>query len=258
MGINKFLAQRIIPGCLYVVDPPSESKPRKPTTIKLITMDGRVEVFHRPVPASELMAKHPTHLICRSDSFTIGHKIPSLKETELLLPGNSYFLLPLHLFQSVLSFVVLASYFSSFKKSSPIKHPTFEIHKTTSGKLQVRVSEEFIRKMEELQSGVRGGWRLCTTDALLKEYRQLVVDCKEMKWKPKMEPIKEKERKRDVRTQRKMDRRERKKEEKKLKSTTKKLKKVKKKEVVVAEGRNLSAVHAHTPKDWRGKKKIVE
>lgn len=266
MGINKFLTQRMIPGCLYAVDPPTAAKPRKLATgcVKLIMMDGQVKVFHRPVIASELLTEHPNHRICHSDSFTIGQKIPALQEGELLKPGNSYFLLPLHFFQSVLSFVTLASSFSSFQSPSTsalVMQRAFEVHKTPSGKLQIRVSDEFIEKIRETQKGVDeagvvGRGRVCTTAALEKDYRQLVVDCRERQWKPKLETIKEAERKRDVRRQRKKDRQEHKKEEKKQKSMKKrqekKMKKMKKE--VSADGKHLNPPHAPPPHDRKVKK----
>ena len=178
-----------------------------------------MEIFQRPIPASELLSKHPDHQICRSDSFTIGQKIPPLKEGELLKLGNSYFLLPLHLFQSVLSFVALASSFSSFKllSTSAFVRQPFEVHKTASGKIQIRVSDEFIEKIQEVQKGRNGGdvyvGRVCSSSALERDYKQLVLNCRERKWKPKMETIME--RKRDVRKQRRKEKEEEKKKKKK-------------------------------------------
>ncbi|MQL91402.1 hypothetical protein Taro_024011 [Colocasia esculenta] len=183
--------------------------------IRLIRADGRVEVYHRKVRAAELMKEHPSHLVCRSDAFTIGQRIPALAEGDQLQPGHAYFLLPLHFFQSVLSFVTLASSFAraaaaaaaaSNGSASPLLQRPFEVHKTPSGKLQIRVSDDFIRRIQEAQEagdggggagqGSGGGGRVCTTVALEKDYWQLVVGCRERQWKPKLETITESERKR--------------------------------------------------------------
>ncbi|MQL77957.1 hypothetical protein Taro_010387 [Colocasia esculenta] len=181
-----------------------------PGSIKLIRTDGKVEVYHRPVSASELMSEHPRHLICRSDApFTIGQMIPSLPEGEQLQPGYAYFLLPVHVFHSVLSFVTLASSFAraaataaasngvvGSPPSALLQKPPFDVEKTPSGKLQIRVSEAFIERIREAHDGGDndggvGGGRVCTTAALEKDYRQLVAAIRARQWKPRLETITE-------------------------------------------------------------------
>ncbi|MQM19412.1 hypothetical protein Taro_052416 [Colocasia esculenta] len=158
--------------------------------VKLIMADGTVEVYNRPVSAAELMMSHPMHFVCRSDAFTIGQRIPALEEGEQLQPGHAYFLLPAHFFQSVLSFVTLASAIALLQQRP------FDVHKTPSGSLQIRLSDEVVGKAEEAQEGEGGGrWegggRVCTTAALEKDYRQLVAESRARQWKPKLETIKE-------------------------------------------------------------------
>ncbi|CAA6664140.1 unnamed protein product [Spirodela intermedia] len=200
MGI-KLLTLQMIPWCFPVLggaaaawshpEAHGEGGAAAARPVRLIMADGRVEVFDRPMSAAELMKEHPKHLICRSDSFTIGQMIPALQEEELLKPGQAYFLLPLHFFQSVLSFVTLASSFA-------LLHRPFDVLKTPSGKLQIRVSDDFIGRENgsaEKGGGPPGG-RVCTTAALVKDYQQLVVGSRVRLWKPKLETIRESERSR--------------------------------------------------------------
>ncbi|PWA88465.1 hypothetical protein CTI12_AA119050 [Artemisia annua] len=165
-------------------------------------------------------------MVCRSDSFYIGQKIPPLEQHDRLQPGHTYFLLPSHLFHSVLSFVTIASFTSSsskqhqdvhvaaddskmkaafLKKAAASSCSPFDIQKTPSGTLRIRVSELFISQlmMDQASSSSKGDHLvnldtsttlaadlLCTTPQLHKEYKQLVVGSRRG-WKPKLEMIKE-------------------------------------------------------------------
>ncbi|KAH0448568.1 hypothetical protein IEQ34_022368 [Dendrobium chrysotoxum] len=201
----KSLTLQMVPMCLHVSIRPEEdlpaAKPTSPATVRLILSNGRVRVFRRSLPAAELMASNPLHLVCRSDCFFIGQKVPPLAEADLLVPGQSYFLLPSDFFSSALSFVSLASSFSS-SGASPSKllllRP-FEIQKTAEGKLQLRVSDEFVERLGEEEEEDGGEEKkkegmVCTTEEMEREYRELVVRVK--LWKPKLETISESERKR--------------------------------------------------------------
>nr|DAD34033.1 TPA_asm: hypothetical protein HUJ06_004673 [Nelumbo nucifera] len=93
MGI-KFLSLHMIPWCFHLMgnhiscvqelqsEPPLE-------TIKLIKSDGLVKIYHRPINVSELMLEFPRHLVCHSDSFYIGQKIPALSENDELKLGHN-------------------------------------------------------------------------------------------------------------------------------------------------------------------------
>ncbi|XP_043714504.1 F-box protein At1g47056-like [Telopea speciosissima] len=89
------------------------------------------------------------------ESFYIGQKIQALSEDDQLQPGHNYFLLPKHFFHSVLSFVTIASSFASsskqqaFLKKAASCGQAFDIQRTPSGSLQIRVSDEFIPKLME-------------------------------------------------------------------------------------------------------------
>ncbi|KAM7269377.1 hypothetical protein ACFE04_024874 [Oxalis oulophora] len=188
-------------GCLQIQPEPEQVGP-----IKLVKSDGLVKIYDRPVEVSELMSEFPKHLVCRSDSFYIGQKIPHLSGAEQLQLGNIYFLLPMQLFQSVLSFVTLASFAAAnskdsrnaFLKKTAANCKPFDIQKSASGGMKIRVSDEFISQLIE-----KGGLdqecddhhqlissRVCNTQQLDKEYKRLVTTLRGQ-WKPKLDTIKE-------------------------------------------------------------------
>ena len=229
MGI-KFLNMQTIPWCFHLMSNPVSCmhlQPEEPEVstgggiIKLIKSDGIVRIYDRPIHVSELMMEFPKHRVCPSDSFYIGQKIPALSEDDELQLGHKYFLLPKHFFQSVLSFVTVASFASSQSHPSPVSSSLisrdsrtaflkkaancqpFDIQKTPSGCLRIRVSDEFIAQLmeegkikdetaaaETSSSSGKPKSRVCTTPQLQKDYTQLVGS---RQWKPKLETIKEKE-----------------------------------------------------------------
>ncbi|KAD7116418.1 hypothetical protein R6Q59_006841 [Mikania micrantha] len=200
-----------------------KKKDRK--VIKVFKPDGEINLYHKPVKVSEVMTEE--YMVCRSDSFYIGQKIPPLAQNDRLQPGHTYFLLPAHLFHSVLSFVTIASFTaasSSFKenqdmginaadanmkmkaaflkKAAASSCSPFDIQKTPSGTLRIRVSELFISQLMTDQAAAAASSSelidlkasadhlLCTTPQLHREYKQLVVGSRRG-WKPKLEIIKE-------------------------------------------------------------------
>jgi PADRE domain len=171
---------------------PDANSTARSEPIRLVGSDGRVVVYHRPVSAAELMKEHPCHLICRSDSFFIGQKVPALSAGERLQPGQSYFVLPSQFFHSVLSFVSLASSLlvsntQNNGKKMPALRP-FDIQKTAAGTLQIRVCDEFlVGKVTEEELETRG--RVCSSAELEKEYKELC--CKVNKWRPRLDAVRE-------------------------------------------------------------------
>jgi len=106
------------------------------------------------VTARELMQQHPRHLVCRADALLIGERIPAVAAGEELQPGQAYFLLPAHLFRSVLSFVSLASSLLLLLSSAAAAGKgaggakaagrPFELHRTMSDTLQIKFSDDFL------------------------------------------------------------------------------------------------------------------
>jgi hypothetical protein len=196
-------------------------------TIQLVHSDGAVQILHKPLSAAQIVQEFPQYLVCRSDSFYIGQKTPSLSPDDQLNVGNKYFLLPQHFFQSPLSLLSLASLISpppspkapptstahlsaplrSIERASVFCEP-FEIQKSdVGGGLRIRVCSEFVSKLmedgrlnvDERGRSVNGDnstddepGRLCNTPELQKDYARL-VQCKAQCWRPKLETIKEKE-----------------------------------------------------------------
>ncbi|KAH7548475.1 hypothetical protein JRO89_XS14G0140100 [Xanthoceras sorbifolium] len=206
----------MIPWCLHFVGNPISCLQIQPEvveppirTIKLVKSDGLVKVYDRPIHVSDLMMEFPKHMVCRSDSLYIGQKIPPLSENDQLQLGHNYFLLPKHFFQTVLSFVTIAS-FASHQSSRDSRNaflkkaaacPPFDIQKTASGCPRIRVSDEFISQLmeegrikeeeneESLSSKIKS--KVCTTPQLQKDYTQLIGLSRQ--WKPKLETIRETE-----------------------------------------------------------------
>ncbi|XP_044461151.1 uncharacterized protein LOC123192605 [Mangifera indica] len=216
MGI-KLLNLQMIPWCLHFLGNPIsclqlQSEQSSGRTIKLIKSDGLVKIYDHPIHVSELMMEFPKHLVCRSDSFYIGQKIPALSGSDQLQLGHKYFLLPKHCFQSVLSFLTIASFASPQAQSSSAKSRNaflkkaascqpFDIQKSPSGCGRIRVSDEFISQLmeegiikEEDEEEETFKSKICTTAQLQKDYTQLVGSSRQ--WKPKLETIKEKEKRR--------------------------------------------------------------
>ncbi|KAL9678497.1 hypothetical protein QQ045_016341 [Rhodiola kirilowii] len=230
MGFNFWNIQQLIPTCFYILgknthvstpqpldyprnqglkdlDRPQPRR-RKKRPIKVITSNGVVRVYTKPIRASKLMVEFPTHLVCRSDSFHIGQKIPSLNPKKKLKRGHNYFLLPKPYFQSTLTFATAAASFATAASSQPRglcstklanSCRAFSIEKARNGGLKIRVSDEFIAQLtiEQRKTAINKSAaaeeeeRVCNTPQLMKDYTQLVGSSRQ--WRPKLETIKEKE-----------------------------------------------------------------
>ncbi|KAL0357664.1 UNVERIFIED_CONTAM: hypothetical protein Scaly_1452100 [Sesamum calycinum] len=162
---------------------------RKEAIIKLVKSDGGVKIYDRPIKAWELMEEFPKHMVCRSDCFYIGQKTPALSHHDRLQPGHNYFLLPANFFQSALSFTTFIRCRSAFAG-----RPPFEVEKTPSGSLRIKVTDEMIvqhQEEEEVEAAAAQKMiRVCSTPQLRKEYEQLVG--RRHHWKPKLDTIAEK------------------------------------------------------------------
>ncbi|RLM58972.1 uncharacterized protein C2845_PM18G08410 [Panicum miliaceum] len=181
--------------------PPPEHQQKEGKVVRLVGCDGRVRAYPPPVTARELMQQHPRHLVCRADALLIGEKIPAVAPGEELQPGQAYFLLPAHLFRSVLSFVSLASSLllllsttSSAAAAGKGAGRPFELHRTASGTLQIKFSDDFLvgggggapeDEARREPAVLRGDARLA------KEYEELVGYGKSRRWAPKLETIEE-------------------------------------------------------------------
>ncbi|XP_040384984.1 uncharacterized protein LOC121055790 [Oryza brachyantha] len=193
--------------------PPREEEGKKQreeeaAVVRLVGSDGRVRTYRRAVTARELMQQHPRHLVCRADALLIGEKIPAVAPGEELQPGQAYFLLPAHLFHSVLSFVSLASsLLLLLSASTPSargagaaggkKQRPFELLRTASGTLQIKFSDDFLLVDDSAAADGGGGGKATDPPVLRgdkkleKEYEELVGYSKARRWSPKLETIQE-------------------------------------------------------------------
>ncbi|KAF8694194.1 hypothetical protein HU200_038321 [Digitaria exilis] len=188
--------------------PPPSPPPAEKQVVRLVGTDGRVRAYPPPVTARELMQEHPCHLVCRSDALLIGEKIPAVAPGDELEPGKAYFLLPAHLFHSVLSFVSLAtSLLLMLTKAAEDaaaaaagggaakaagKKP-FELHRMDSGALQIKFSDDFLAGWEEAPAAEEpaAAVLLGGDKRLAKDYEELVGYSKSRRWAPKLETIEE-------------------------------------------------------------------
>ncbi|KAI4308175.1 hypothetical protein L6164_031276 [Bauhinia variegata] len=163
--------------------------------VKLVFWEGTTRSLKGKHIAGEIMFEFPDKMVCHADSFFIGHPVPALAIEDELMPGQTYFVLPIDRFAcNALSASWIASLGSSPNRS-PMKFGEcpFEYLKGANGRALIKVSPEFIIKLinkepEACSSGNNGF--LCSTPELQKHYEQL-VGSKDQVWSPKLETISE-------------------------------------------------------------------
>ncbi|XVF04861.1 hypothetical protein REPUB_Repub05bG0121700 [Reevesia pubescens] len=163
--------------------------------VKLIFWEGNTRILRGKHIAGEVMFEFPDRMVCHADSFFIGHPIPALAIDDDLMPGQTYFVLPLDRFAcNVLSASSLAALNSS-PKPAPINFGQcpFEYIKGSNGRVLIKVVPEFITSLINLKSKEEGESEssfLCSTPELKKHY-EMLVGSKEQVWSPKLETISE-------------------------------------------------------------------
>ncbi|CAA0805857.1 Unknown protein [Striga hermonthica] len=149
--------------------------------------------------AGEIMFQFPDRMVCPADSFFIGRPSPALSIEDELVPGRTYFLLPIDLFGPVLSPSSMAALRPVGQGHAGFKGCPFEYGRGPDGRVLIRVVPEFIAWLINGGSsesgdgggGNGGGSPLCSTPELQKHYDQL-VGCKDrVNWSPKLETISE-------------------------------------------------------------------
>ncbi|XP_004137354.1 uncharacterized protein LOC101203132 [Cucumis sativus] len=76
---------------------------------KVLSLDGRLQSFSKPVTAAELMIEHSGKFLCDSSDLKVGHRIQGLLPDEDLEWRRLYFLLPMDLLYSVLTLEEMSS-----------------------------------------------------------------------------------------------------------------------------------------------------
>ncbi|KAK1300122.1 hypothetical protein QJS10_CPB13g00126 [Acorus calamus] len=65
-------------------------------TAKVIHVDGTLLEYPKPTTALQVVLHNPNHYLCHSESMHVDCMAPHVPEEEELLPGQLYFLIPLH------------------------------------------------------------------------------------------------------------------------------------------------------------------
>ncbi|XP_048137342.1 uncharacterized protein LOC115734555 [Rhodamnia argentea] len=180
----------------------------KPQSVKLIFWEGSTRMLagNRPRIAGDIMFECPDKMVMHADSFFLGRPIPLLAVDEELVPGQTYFVLPIDFFSGdTLSSSTIASLCSNPRKLSLVSFGDgsgpFEYVKSEDGKVLIKVVPEFITRMivaknskDDIACGninaAGSHGFLCSTPELQKHYDQL-VGSKVQVWSPKLETISE-------------------------------------------------------------------
>ncbi|KAF5194736.1 Hth-type transcriptional regulator [Thalictrum thalictroides] len=67
----------------------------KPSTIKIIHVDGRLQEFKQPIVARHILSQNPNRFLCSLETMNVDSYVLQVPETEELQLGQIYFLLPL-------------------------------------------------------------------------------------------------------------------------------------------------------------------
>ncbi|KAF5471129.1 hypothetical protein F2P56_011592 [Juglans regia] len=120
--------------------------------VKLIFWEGTTRILRGKHIAGEIMFEFPDKMVCHSDSFFIGHRVPALAIDDELQSGQTYLVLPIDTFacDHVISASSLAALGSS-PKNSPINfgdcRRPFEYVKGADGRVLIKVVPEFITRL---------------------------------------------------------------------------------------------------------------
>jgi PADRE domain len=175
--------------------------PTSPGKAKLIFWGGATQLLPARRPAGEIMFSFPDCVVCHADSFFIGRPLPILALEDELLPGQTYFVLPVDRLSCQDSALTAASFASlSPGPRRPIfagsgQNNAFAYVKGADGRAVIKVQPEFIINLitEEDTKGMsvcRDREEICSTPELKKHYAQLVGP-RDRPWSPRLETIKE-------------------------------------------------------------------
>lgn len=102
--------------------PESESESfRRPSSIMVMDMQGKVKEYKQPVPAKSVLSENSRCYLCNSESVHLGTCMPRVPDDEVLLPGRIYFLVPLSHSDSPLNVPLLCDL--AVKAASALSNP---------------------------------------------------------------------------------------------------------------------------------------
>ncbi|KAK3440701.1 hypothetical protein EUGRSUZ_B00987 [Eucalyptus grandis] len=90
---------------------------------KVLSSDGKMQIYTRPVRAAELMLENPGQFLCNSSTLRVGHRIHGLLADEELELRRFYFFLPMELLYSVLTYEEMSAL--TYRASKALKHGSF-------------------------------------------------------------------------------------------------------------------------------------
>ncbi|KAI3723727.1 hypothetical protein L2E82_35484 [Cichorium intybus] len=156
--------------------------------------------------AGEIMFEFPESMICDADCFYIGHTIPALSIDDQLMPGKTYFVLPLDIFSTqILTASSIAAFIAYMPRLTPadLKECPLEYIKGSNGRVLIKVKPGFMARHLISRGGDHDDHKgnegkpsnatnssLCSTPELKKEYEQLVRS-KDQAWSPNLQTISE-------------------------------------------------------------------
>ncbi|KAF3332136.1 hypothetical protein FCM35_KLT03542 [Carex littledalei] len=114
-------------------------------TVRIITPAGSLREFTTPVSASDpFLNAGETHFLCNSDTLYFDSVITAVGPTELLQPGQMYFMLPISMLGNVLSGIDMAAL--AVKASSALAQSNSRKRtSTSSGTRRVRVAPDSVQ-----------------------------------------------------------------------------------------------------------------
>lgn len=166
-----------------------------------ITLSGR----SKPLLAGEIMFRFPKHVVCYADSFFIGRPVPALDIGVQLLPGRTYFVLPIDQLPGDSNDPLTASWLTSLSASKSVPQfagsgqSPFEYVTGTDGRTAIKVQPVFVTKLISFGDVDQESRALCSTPELRKHYESLVGAKDRRPWSPKLEKIEEKEKEKEKR-----------------------------------------------------------
>ncbi|KAI4326284.1 hypothetical protein MLD38_031613 [Melastoma candidum] len=87
---------------------------------KVVTFDGKLALFTRSIRAADLMIQHPNHFLCDSSTLQVGQRVHGLATDEELEPRRLYFVIPMELLYSVLTYAEMSAL--TYKATKALKH----------------------------------------------------------------------------------------------------------------------------------------
>ncbi|KAJ4747897.1 HTH-type transcriptional regulator [Rhynchospora pubera] len=123
-------------------------------TVRVITPDGSLRELTGPVSASDpIVNARETHFLCNSDTLYFDSEITPVSPTELLQPGQLYFMLPVSMQGNALSGIDMAAL--AVKASSALAQTNSSSNsrrRTGGGARRVRVAPDLVQ-LDENRDG---------------------------------------------------------------------------------------------------------